>query len=94
VAVLVAEDVVAALAIFYTLLSVSLFVPIVAGLYLRRPRGLDALAAIAGGILAVVASQIRSGNLAVGVFTPMYGLIAAAAAFSLVSILFSQRRVA
>jgi SSS family solute:Na+ symporter len=94
VALLVAEDVIAALAIFYTLLGVSLFVPIVAGLYLRRPRGLDALAAIAGGIIAVVASQIRTGTMTVGIFTPLYGLVAAAAAFALVSFLFSQRRTA
>jgi SSS family solute:Na+ symporter len=94
VALLVADDVVSALSIFYTLLGVSLFVPVVAGLYLRRPRALDALAAIAGGIMAVVASQIRSGTWTVGAFTPMYGLAAAAAAFGLVAVTFSQRRVA
>jgi SSS family solute:Na+ symporter len=94
VALSVAQSVVDALAIFYTLLGVSLFVPIVAGLYLHRPRGLDALVAIAGGIMTVVGSQIRSGTWTVGVFTPIYGLAAAAVAFTLVSMLISERRTA
>jgi SSS family solute:Na+ symporter len=89
------KTVVDALGVFYTLVSVSLFVPIVAGLYLRRPRALDALAAIAGGILAVVAVQFWNGGKAIGVFTPaMLGLSAAAAAFVVVTIIFSQRRIA
>jgi SSS family solute:Na+ symporter len=94
VALSVAQSVVDALAIFYTLLGVSLFVPIVAGLYLQRPRGLDALAAIAGGIMTIVGLQIASGGWRVGVFTPMYGLAAAALAFAVVSMAFSQRRAA
>jgi SSS family solute:Na+ symporter len=89
------KTVVDALGLFYTLVSVSLFVPIVAGLYLRRPRTLDALAAMAGGIMAVVAAQLWNGGQPIRVFTPaMYGLAAAAAAFALVSMGFSQRRVA
>ena len=54
---MLSKSVVDALGFFYTLVGVSLFVPIVAGLYLRRPRALDALAAIAGGIVAAVAVQ-------------------------------------
>jgi solute:Na+ symporter, SSS family len=92
VALSVAQSVVDALAIFYALLGVSLFVPIVAGLYFRRPRGLDALAAIAGGIMAVVASQLRDGTWTVGVFAPMYGLAAAAVAFVVIGAVVSERR--
>jgi SSS family solute:Na+ symporter len=89
------KTVVDAIGVFYTLVSVSLFVPIVAGLYLRRPRALDALAAMAGGIMAVVAAQLWHGGKPIGVFTPaMCGLLAAAAAFTLVTVVFSQRRVA
>jgi SSS family solute:Na+ symporter len=89
------KTVVDAIGVFYTLVSVSLFVPIVAGLYLRRPRALDALAAMAGGITAVVAAQLWNGGKPIGVFTPaMCGLTAAAAAFTLVTVVFSQRRVA
>ena len=77
------KTIVDALSIFYTLLGVSLFVPIVAGLYMRRPRGGDALAAIAGGVIAVVAAQLWNGGAAIGVFTPaMIGLVAAVGAFA------------
>jgi SSS family solute:Na+ symporter len=97
-AVLVAmlsKSVVDALGIFYTLVSVSLFVPIVAGLYLRRPRPLDALAAIAGGVATVLVAQLWNRGQPIGPFTPaMCGLAAAAVAFGLATIVFSQRRVA
>ena len=86
------QSIIDALAVFYTLVGVSLFVPVVAGLYLRRPRALDALAAIAGGIMAVVAAQLWNGGEAIGVFTPaMCGLAAAATAFAVVSVVFSWR---
>jgi solute:Na+ symporter, SSS family len=77
----VSKTIIDALSLFYTIVAVSLFVPLVAGLYLRRPRAIDALAAIAGGIVAVGVGQV-SGN--VGGLTPaMFGLIVAAAAFAL-----------
>ena len=82
---IVSESITDALSIFYTLLSVSLFVPIVAGLFMRRPRALDALAAIAGGVTAVIAAQLWNAGHPIGVFTPaMCGLTAAVAAFALV----------
>ena len=51
VVAIVSQTVIDALSIFYTLLGVSLFVPVVAGLYMRRARARDALAAIAGGVV-------------------------------------------
>jgi solute:Na+ symporter, SSS family len=88
------KTVVDALGLFYTLVSVSLFVPVVAGLYLRRPRGADALAAIAGGIVAVLAARLWNGGEPIGLFTPaMCGLAAAAVAFA-AAVVVSQRRVA
>ncbi|HVD93690.1 MAG TPA: sodium:solute symporter family protein [Vicinamibacterales bacterium] len=82
------KTVVDALGVFYTLVSVSLFVPIVAGLYLRRPGALDALAAIAGGIVAVLAVQVLNGGKPIGLFTPaMCGLAAAAGAFAIAGLL-------
>ena len=81
------ESITDSLSIFYTLLSVSLFVPLMAGLYLRRSGPLEALAAIAGGVAAVVATQLWGGGKPVGGFTPaMCGLICAALAFGLVSL--------
>ena len=87
------KSVVDALGFFYILVGVGLFVPIVAGLYLRRPGALDALASIAGGIVVAVAVQFGTSARAIGLFTPaMCGLAAAAVAFALVSMVFSQRR--
>lgn len=80
--------VVDALSIFYTLLGVSLFVPIVAGLFMRRVRAFDALAAIAGGVVAVVAAQLWNGGRPIGIFTPaMCGLGAAVMAFGVAALL-------
>jgi SSS family solute:Na+ symporter len=93
VALSVAKGVVEALAIFYTLLGVSLFVPVIAGLYLRRAGAFDALAAIGGGVVAVVAAQLWNGGAAIGGLTPaMWGLAAAAAAFAIVTATFSRAR--
>jgi SSS family solute:Na+ symporter len=92
---MLAKSVVDALAFFYTLVGVSLFVPILAGLYFRRPKALDALAAIAGGVVTAAATQLWSSGRPIGGLTPaMWGLAAAAAGFVLVTAAFSQRRVA
>ena len=48
-------NVIGALAIFYSLLGVSLFVPIVGGLYVRRAGTPEALASVAAGIATVLA---------------------------------------
>jgi SSS family solute:Na+ symporter len=78
-----ARTIVAALSIFYTLLGVSLFVPVLAGLYTRRAAAMDALFAIVGGVLAVLAVQFGPGGSAMGVLTPaMCGLAAAGVFFA------------
>jgi len=83
-----AQTIVAALSIFYTLLGVSLFVPVLAGLYLRRSRAGDALSAITAGVTAVVIAQLWNGGKPIGVFTPaMCGLFAAVVAFALAVVL-------
>jgi SSS family solute:Na+ symporter len=79
------STVIGALSIFYTVLSVSLFVPIVAGLYLRRVGTPEALAAIGAGIAALAAAQLGTGGLRLGPFPPVVvGLLSAAAACALV----------
>jgi SSS family solute:Na+ symporter len=80
------KSVVDALGFFYTLVGVSLFVPIVAGLYLRRPGAVDALAAIAGGVLMAIAMKMQNGTMPLGVIS-MYGLAAAFVAFGLAVVL-------
>jgi len=83
---MLSKSLVDALAFFYTLVGVSLFVPVVAGLYLRRAKALDALAAVAGGIVMAAAVRLWNEGAPVGGLTPaMWGLAAAAAAFALVS---------
>ena len=80
------KTVIDALSVFYSVIAVSLFVPVIAGLYLRRPRPLDALAAIAGGVIAVTVAQWWNGGGPIGIVTPpMCGLAAAAIAFAIVS---------
>ncbi len=51
---IVLPSVIGSLSLFYTLLSVSLFVPVVAGLYTRMPGTPAALTAMAGGVTGVL----------------------------------------
>jgi SSS family solute:Na+ symporter len=75
----VSKTIIDALSLFYTIVAVSLFVPLICGLYLRRPRAIDALAAIGGGVVAVGVGQ-ASGSIA-GLTPAMLGLLAAGVAF-------------
>ncbi len=84
----VIPSVVGALTIFYSLLSVSLFVPVVAGLHSRRPGSGEALAAAAGGV--VVLLVVRSAGFGGWLPPTAWGLLAAAAAFG---IFFVARRM-
>lgn len=78
-------SVVDALTIFYTLLSVSLFVPILAGLYVPRASTPDALAAIACGVAVVLVVQFTTGGRGVAGLSPaLLGLMAASAGFLVV----------
>jgi SSS family solute:Na+ symporter len=82
---LLAPTVIGALSFFYTVMSVSLFVPVVAGLYARRVGAPEAWAAAGGGIFVLVAAQLGGQGKAVFGFTPpMCGLLASAAALLLV----------
>ena len=81
---LVSEDVIATLTIFYTLLGVGLFVPVVAGLYVRRTTSGGALAAIAAGVGGMLVIQIGVGAAGWRLVTPaLAGLLAAGLAWGL-----------
>ena len=83
---IVSESIVGALSFFYTLLTVSLFVPVIAGLYLRRLSSPEALASIAGGVTFAAVVQIASaGRGLVGLTPAMFGLGGAALGWALVS---------
>ena len=80
-------SVVSALTIFYTLLGVSLFLPILAGLYAPRASSIEALTSIVCGVAVVLAVQLGTGGRGVAGLTPaLTGLIAAALGFGLVYI--------
>ncbi len=82
---IVSGTIIGTLSIFYTLLSVSLFVPILAGLYMRRAGTPEAVAAIGAGVGALMAIQLGTGGRGYAGLTPaLIGLIASAAGFAVV----------
>ena len=73
-------NIVDALRIFYSLLGVSLFVPMVAGLHSRRPGAGEALAAAGAGVVVLlVARETWDGSS--WMVPSAWGLLAAAAAY-------------
>lgn len=76
--------IIAALSVFYGLLGVTLFVPVVAGLHLRRTGPPEAVASIAAG-LALTAALRLAGVSRLGIVTPeLAGIGAGAVAFAAV----------
>jgi len=83
------QSILAALTIFYSLLTATLFTPLLAGLFWRRPRAGSALAAMAAGPLGALAMHAASSGAGFGVLTPTACGIAVGSAFYL---LLSLRR--
>jgi solute:Na+ symporter, SSS family len=89
---LVLPTVVDALKIFYSVLTVALFVPVVSGLLWTRPGGAAALAAITVGLAAMLAAYLAaSGPGIAGVPPVVAGLIGAALGFGSAAALRSAR---
>ena len=84
----VIPSVVGALTIFYALLSVSLFVPVAAGLHSRRPGSAEALAAAAAGVAALLVA--RSAGAGGWMPPSAWGLAFATTAYG---VFFAARRV-
>lgn len=81
------ESIIAALTIFYALLSVSLFVPVIAGLHARRLTTVEALAGIAAGVTTLLAVHLRTDGRGYGIWNPtLLGLMVSAVAFALVRV--------
>jgi len=73
-----------ALKFFYTLLSVSLFVPVIAGLASRRTGPPEVLAAIVGGVAITAATQLGIGvRLPPGLTPAVLGLVGSVVAWAL-----------
>jgi SSS family solute:Na+ symporter len=80
------NTIVDALQIFYSLLGVSLFVPVLAGLLGRRGGAPEAFASIAAGIGGLLFVHVATNGQGFGFLSEnLAGLIAAAAAFALVA---------
>jgi solute:Na+ symporter, SSS family len=88
VAVLIAilsPTIIGVIGIFYALLGVSLFVPVLAGLYSRRAGAPEAAAAIAAGVATMLAVQFTTGGQGVAGLSPaLIGILAAIAGFTIV----------
>ena len=81
-AALVLPNVLSALTIFYSLLGVCLFVPVVGGLFVPRAGRPEALAAIVAGTITLLVLRFAGPG---GWMDPgLFGLLASAAAFGLV----------
>jgi SSS family solute:Na+ symporter len=80
-------SVVNALTIFYTLIGVSLFVPIVAGLYVRRTASSGALATMVAGVVAALTVHLATRGRGSGLVTPAIAGLAAAAAAWVITLL-------
>ncbi|MBI2220783.1 MAG: sodium:solute symporter family protein [Acidobacteria bacterium] len=79
------ETIIGALSIFYSLLGVSLFVPVIGGLLTRRAGAPEALASIAAGVATLLAVHAWTGGKGFGIANPnLIGLAAAAAAYAAV----------
>jgi SSS family solute:Na+ symporter len=80
------ETVIGALTVFYSLLVVTLFVPIVGGLYAPRATEREALSAIAAGVLTLFVLRVGSSGSAPWLDPALGGIVAGAAIFFLVMI--------
>ncbi len=75
-------SVIDALQIFYALMAVCLFVPVVAGLYSRLPGVAEALAASGVGVVTLI--SVNRGGLSV-LDSSLFGVLASALAFAVVA---------
>jgi SSS family solute:Na+ symporter len=81
---LLLETVQSALAVFYALLGVSLLVPVVGGLYLRRAGTPEALGSIVAGNLTLLMVRFGPTRLFASLDPAVAGLVASAAAFAVI----------
>jgi len=79
---IVLQTVIGAVTIFYSLLVVTLFVPVVAGIYVPRARSREALAAICAGVLTLFIVRVTLLPFYPWLDPTVSGLIAATIAFA------------
>ena len=82
-----------AMRVFYSVLTVVLFVPVVASLFSRRVGRLEGVLAIAGGLSVMTVMALVTGGRGAGGWHPaIFGLLAAAAAFGAGTLMRVARR--
>jgi solute:Na+ symporter, SSS family len=86
------STIVQAMTVFYSLLGVSLFAPVVGGLYSRHAGSAEALAAIAAGVITLLVVRYGVAGSLPWLDPTLSGLIAAAIAFIVVLIVRTSRR--
>jgi SSS family solute:Na+ symporter len=79
-------SIVAVLTIFYTLLTVTLFVPVIAGLYVARTRTVQVWAAILAGLASTLVIHLATNEHRLGFLTPDLGGLLASIAVWVVSL--------
>jgi SSS family solute:Na+ symporter len=80
-------SVVTALTIFYTLIGVSFFVPILAGLFVRRTSSAGALTTMIAGVIAAMTLHLLTGGRGWGFVSPAIAGLAAAIGVWMVTLL-------
>ena len=75
------QTVIGAITVFYSLLVVTLFVPVIAGLYIRRAGSPEALAAIAAGVVTLAVVRFGVAGIYPWMDPALTGIIASAIAY-------------
>jgi SSS family solute:Na+ symporter len=79
--------IISSLGVFYALLGVTLFVPVIAGLHARRAGAPEVIASAAAGISVDLAIRLATDGGGHGLVTPeLGGILAAAVGFGLVAL--------
>jgi SSS family solute:Na+ symporter len=72
----------AAVAVFYAILTVTLFVPVIAALYVRETRPREGIASVTAGVLVLAVINFLSDGRGYGIVSPpLAGVVASAIAF-------------
>jgi hypothetical protein len=82
------QTVLGALRSFYSILTVTLFVPVVGALFVPRAGAPEGLASVVAGILTLLVTQFATGGAGLGPISPTFaGVIAAAGAFGVMRVM-------
>lgn len=89
---IISPTVIDALTVFYAVLSVSLFVPILAGLYTGKGGAPEAWAAIGAGVSALLTVHLWTDGKGYGIWSPsLVGLVSAALGFVLTLLAYGKK---